>query len=54
LSQLQFDFLPRRPKKRFNLHRFILATKIIVVEILSAIVFLIWVLRSFLGEVHLR
>ena len=54
MSRAAFDFRPPRRKKPFNLHRFILTTKIIVIEILTAIVFFIWLFRAFLGEVRLR
>lgn len=54
VSRAAFDFRPPRRKKPFNLHRFILTTKIIVIEILTAIVFFIWLFRAFLGEVRPR
>jgi len=52
VSQPAFDFRPRRRKKPFNLHRFVLHSKLVAVEILSAIVFFIWLVRTFLGEVR--
>lgn len=41
---------PRRRKKSFNLHRFILRSKLIAVEILSAVVFFMWLFRVFLEK----
>jgi hypothetical protein len=54
VSQAAFEFRPPRRKKPFNLHRFVLNAKLIAVEILSAIVFFIWLYRVFLGEVRLH
>jgi len=50
VSQLAFRLRPRR-KKPFNLHRFILNSKVIAVEILTAIAFLTWIFRAFLHEI---
>jgi hypothetical protein len=50
VSQSVFDFPPKRRKKPFNLHRLLLNSKIIIVEVLSAIVFFLWIIRvSFSG-----
>jgi hypothetical protein len=51
VSQAAFDFRPPRRKKPFNLHRFLRDTKIILVEVLSAIVFIVWIFRAFLHEI---
>jgi hypothetical protein len=51
VSQLAFDFRPPRRKKPFNLQRFIRNSKIVIVEILSAIVFVVWIFRAFLHEI---
>ena len=51
MSQAAFDFRPPRRKKPFNLHRFLRDTKIILVEVLSAIVFIVWIFRAFLHEI---
>jgi len=52
VSQAAFDFRPPRRKKPFNLHRFLLNAKLIAVEILSAIVFFIWLYDHFLEEIR--
>ena len=49
LSQLELPF-PRK-KKPFNLDRFIRTVKIVLVEILSAVVFVVWIFRAFLNEI---
>jgi hypothetical protein len=51
VSQAAFDFQPPRRKKPFNLHRFLRDSKIVIVEVLSAIVFIVWIFRAFLQEI---
>jgi len=51
VSQAAFDFRPPRRKKPFNLHRFLRNSKIIIVEVLSAIVFIVWIFQAFLHEI---
>ena len=57
MSQLSLDFRPRRSKKPFNLHHFLLAVitvKLIGIEILSTVVFFRWLLHVFFSEVRLH
>jgi hypothetical protein len=44
----------RRRKKPFNLQRLLRTGKILAVEILSAIVFFVWLFRAFWSEIHPR